>query len=389
MKLIKLSSLTFICLTFMLPQVKLYGQTHQKIEFPNVPGYQTLVTDLHQHTVFSDGSVWPDIRVKEALFDGIDVISLTEHLEYQPHQEDLPHKDRNRSYELAKEYAKNHELIVIHGAEITRNLPPGHSNALFIQDANKLIHDDYMDAFREAKNQGAFIFWNHPNWVGQNKQGITKLSPIHEELIKEGLLHGVEVTNENTFADQALTIANEHELTILGTSDIHELIDWLFDIPGGGHRPVTLVFAKERSELGVKDALFEGRTVAWYQNSLIGQEKYLTPLIESSLVVDTAYYQMYGNTKTQIAEVVIFNHSDATYLLNNQSDFSFYHATDVVQLNPQTSTTLSVKTVQQLSAFELNFEVLNAIYAKKKHPKIKLKINMDTNLNKLQKNYRR
>ena len=389
MKLIKLSSLTFICLTFMLPQAKLYGQTHQKIEFPNVPGYQTLVTDLHQHTVFSDGSVWPDIRVKEALFDGIDVISLTEHLEYQPHQEDLPHKDRNRSYELAKEYAKNHELIVIHGAEITRNLPPGHSNALFIQDANKLIHDDYMDAFREAKNQGAFIFWNHPNWVGQNKQGITKLSPIHEELIKEGLLHGVEVTNENTFADQALTIANEHELTILGTSDIHELIDWLFDIPGGGHRPVTLVFAKERSELGVKDALFEGRTVAWYQNSLIGQEKYLTPLIESSLVVDTAYYQMYGNTKTQIAEVVIFNHSDATYLLNNQSDFSFYHATDIVQLNPQTSTTLSVKTVQQLSAFELNFEVLNAIYAKKKHPKIKLKINMDTNLNKLQKNYRR
>ncbi len=389
MKLIKLSSLTFICLTFMLPQAKLYGQTHQKIEFPNVPGYQTLVTDLHQHTVFSDGSVWPDIRVKEALFDGIDVISLTEHLEYQPHQEDLPHKDRNRSYELAKEYAKNHELIVIHGAEITRNLPPGHSNALFIQDANKLIHDDYMDAFREAKNQGAFIFWNHPNWVGQNKQGITKLSPIHEELIKEGLLHGVEVTNENTFADQALTIANEHELTILGTSDIHELIDWLFDIPGGGQRPVTLVFAKERSELGVKDALFEGRTVAWYQNSLIGQEKYLTPLIESSLVVDTAYYQMYGNTKTQIAEVVIFNHSDATYLLNNQSDFSFYHATDVVQLNPQTSTTLSVKTVQQLSAFELNFEVLNAIYAKKKHPKIKLKINMDTNLNKLQKNYRR
>jgi predicted metal-dependent phosphoesterase TrpH len=389
MKLIKLSSLTFICLTFMLPQAKLYGQTHQKIEFPNVPGYQTLVTDLHQHTVFSDGSVWPDIRVKEALFDGIDVISLTEHLEYQPHQEDLPHKDRNRSYELAKEYAKNHELIVIHGAEITRNLPPGHSNALFIQDANKLIHDDYMDAFREAKNQGAFIFWNHPNWVGQNKQGITKLSPIHEELIKEGLLHGVEVTNENTFADQALTIANEHELTILGTSDIHELIDWLFDIPGGGHRPVTLVFAKERSELGVKDALFEGRTVAWYQNSLIGQEKYLTPLIESSLVVDTAYYQMYGNTKTQIAEVVIFNHSDATYLLNNQSDFSFYHATDVVQLNPQTSTTLSVKTVQQLSAFELNFEVLNAIYAKKKHPKIKLKININTNLNKLQKNYRR
>jgi hypothetical protein len=376
MKLVTHSSLIFFCFSFIVPQVKLSAQTQRKIEFPDLPDYQTLISDLHQHTVFSDGSVWPDIRVKEALFDGVDVIALTEHLEYQPHQKDLPHKDRNRSYELAKEYAKNHDLIVIHGAEITRDLPPGHSNALFIQDANQMVHDDYMDAFREAKKQGAFIFWNHPNWVGQNTQGITELSPIHEALIKEGLLHGVEVTNENTFADQALTIANEHELTILGTSDIHELIDWLFDIPGGGHRPVTLVFAKERSELGVKEALFEGRTVAWYQNSLIGQEKYLIPLIESSLVVDTAYYQMYGNKETQIANVVIFNHSDATYLLNNESDFSFYHATDVIQLNPQTSTTLSVKTIKSLSSFELNFEVLNAIYAKKMHPKIRLEINI-------------
>ena len=376
MKLVTRSSLIFFCFSFIVPQVKLSAQTQRKIEFPDLPDYQTLISDLHQHTVFSDGSVWPDIRVKEALFDGVDVIALTEHLEYQPHQKDLPHKDRNRSYELAKDYAKNHDLIVIHGAEITRDLPPGHSNALFIQDANQLVHDDYIDAFREAKKQGAFIFWNHPNWVGQNTQGITELSPIHETLIKEGLLHGVEVTNENTFADQALTIANENELTILGTSDIHELIDWLFDIPGGGHRPVTLVFAKERSELGVKEALFEGRTVAWYQNSLIGQEKYLIPLIESSLVVDTAYYQMYGNKETQIANVVIFNHSDATYLLNNESDFSFYHATDVIQLNPQTSTTLSVKTIKSLSSFELNFEVLNAIYAKKMHPKIRLEINI-------------
>ena len=376
MNLITGSSLIFFCFSFIVPQVKLSAQTQRKIEFPDLPDYQTLISDLHQHTVFSDGSVWPDIRVKEALFDGVDVIALTEHLEYQPHKEDLPHKDRNRSYELAKEYAKNYDLIVIHGAEITRDLPPGHSNALFIKDANRLIHDDYIDAFREAKKQGAFIFWNHPNWIGQSTQGITELSSIHEALMKEGLLHGVEVTNENTFADQALTIANEHELTILGTSDIHELIDWLFDIPGGGHRPVTLVFVKERSEMGVKDALFDGRTVAWYKNSLIGQEKYLIPLIESSLVVDTAYYQMYGNKETQIANVVIFNHSDATYLLNNESDFSFYHATDIIQLNPQTSTTLSVKTIESLSSFELNFEVLNAIYAKKMHPKIRLDINI-------------
>ena len=358
----------------IVPQLKLSAQTQRKIEFPDIAGYYTLISDLHQHTVFSDGSVWPDIRVKEAIFDGLDVISLTEHLEYQPHNKDIPHPDRNRSYQLAKEFAKNEEIIVIHGAEITRDLPPGHCNALFINDANKLVQENYIDTFREAKKQGAFIFWNHPNWIGQNKQGITQLSPIHEALIKEGLLHGVEVTNENSFADRALTIANEKGLTILGNSDIHELIDWLFDIPGGGHRPVTLVFAKEHSEMGVKDALFDGRTVAWYQNSLIGQEKYLIPLIKSSLIVDTAYYQMHGNGKTQIANVVISNQSDATYLVNNESNFSFYNTTNIVQLNPQTITTLSIKTIDLLSSFDLKFEILNAIYAKNKHPKIRLEI---------------
>lgn len=355
-------------------QLKLTAQIKREIEFPDVAGYHTLISDLHQHTVFSDGSVWPDIRVKEAIFDGLDVISLTEHLEYQPHNKDIPHLNRNRSYQLAKEYAKNKDIIIIHGAEITRDLPPGHCNALFINDANKLVQKNYINTFREAKKQGAFIFWNHPNWIGQNKQGITQLSPIHEELIKEGLLHGIEVTNENSFADRALTIANEQGLTILGNSDIHGLIDWLFDIPGGGHRPVTLVFAKEHSEMGVKDALFDGRTVAWYQNNLIGQEKYLIPLIKSSLSVDTAYYQMYGNKKTQIADVVISNHSDATYLVNNESNFSFYNTTDIVQLNPHTITTLSIKTIEPLNSFELKFEILNAIYAKNKHPKIRLEI---------------
>ena len=121
-------------------------------------------------------------------------------MEYQPHQQDIPNKDRNRSYDLAKAYAEGTDLIVIRGAEITRNLHPGHSNALFIQDANKLIKENAIDAFREAKNQGAFIFWNHPNWIGQNRLGISQLSSLHQQLIDERLLNGIEVTNENTFA---------------------------------------------------------------------------------------------------------------------------------------------------------------------------------------------
>ena len=43
-------------------------------------------------------------------------------------------------------------------------------------------------------------------------------------LIQEGLLDGIEVVNEHTSAE-ALQIALDHDLTVLGTSDIHGLID--------------------------------------------------------------------------------------------------------------------------------------------------------------------
>ena len=103
----------------------------------------------------------------EALREDLDVISLTEHLEYQPHAEDIPHPDRNRSYALALAEAEEHDLIIVHGSEITRGAPVGHNNAVFIKDANALLDTDPKTPFKEAKNQGAFVFWNHPAWYAQ------------------------------------------------------------------------------------------------------------------------------------------------------------------------------------------------------------------------------
>ena len=42
------------------------ADVRHEIHFPNLPGYQTLKCDLHMHTVFSDGEVWPTVRVREA-----------------------------------------------------------------------------------------------------------------------------------------------------------------------------------------------------------------------------------------------------------------------------------------------------------------------------------
>lgn len=68
-------------------------------ESPNDVYYVS--SDLHIHTVFSDGVVWPTLRVDEAVRDSIDLISLTEHIEYQSHLNDIPHKNRNRSFQIA------------------------------------------------------------------------------------------------------------------------------------------------------------------------------------------------------------------------------------------------------------------------------------------------
>lgn len=350
-----------------------FAQSHshtfnREIKFPHVEGYLTLKTDLHIHTVFSDGSVWPDIRVQEAIKDGLDVISLTEHLEYQPHDQDIPHPNRNRSYELALELAQNSRLMIVHGSEITRSMPPGHSNAIFIKDANKMVQEEAMNAFNEAKRQGAFVFWNHPTWIGQEKDGISKMYDIHRQLIAENKLHGIEVVNEKSYSAEALQIALDNDLTIMGTSDVHGLIDWDFDLAHGGHRPITLVFAKERTETSLAEALRAGRTVVWYNNLLVGKEAHLGLLLNASIQLESFEYP----DDLQMATIKIKNNSDAKMILENLSDFSFYQHADVVELAPHSTSTIRIKTKTRLDSFEIRFKVLNAIMAPKTHPEFSL-----------------
>ncbi len=339
------------------------------MKFPNIAGYKTMKCDLHMHTVFSDGSVWPDIRVAEALLDGLDAISLTDHLEYQPHKADIPHPDRNRSYEIALAEAKNHKLLVIRGSEITRRMPPGHNNAIFISDANKLLINDSVEVFREAKRQGAFTFWNHPNWTSQRRDGVATLTDLHRLLIREKLLDGIEVVNDVTYSDEALKIALDHNLTIMGTSDIHKLVDHQFGVPQGGHRPITLVFTKDSTIDAIKEGLVNRRTVVFFNNLLIGRDEWLMPIIESSLRIKSITYP----ARADVATVEIENLSSAEFLLQNKSSYTLHEHADVVTIKPGETRKVLVKTVQRLTNVELKFEVLTAVNAPGKHPTITMR----------------
>jgi hypothetical protein len=364
-----------LALFFVLP-LSLHAQPHphshtaRAIQFPDVPGGHTLQMDLHTHTVFSDGSVWPDIRVQEALRDGLDAVAMTDHLEYQPHQDDIPHPDRNRAYEVAREEAAAHDLIVINGSEITRSMPPGHTNAVFLEDANPLLQDDPRAVFREANRQGAFVFWNHPMWTPQRPSGRPALTEMHRTLIEQDLLHGIEVVNKHKYSAGALRIALEHDLTIVGTSDVHGLIDWDYEVHAGGHRPVTLVFAEERSKAGLKAALEDGRTAVWHRNTLIGRASHVLPLLKASLSVVDAQYR----PNTSVVDVRIANRSDARFLLDNQTEVPFHTRSDVVPLAPQDTTRLLVKPGARQEALTLRFEVLNAVTAPATHPTITFEV---------------
>src|SRR5665811_318493 len=110
------------------------------VNLPDIPGYVTLKCDFHMHTVFSDGDVWPAVRVDEALRDGLDAIAITDHIEYTPKKDFIP-VDLNAGWEITEGYAKEGNLILVHGTEITRKMPPGHFNALFIKDASLIAKD--------------------------------------------------------------------------------------------------------------------------------------------------------------------------------------------------------------------------------------------------------
>lgn len=352
----------------------LSAQSHSHLSnkaftYPNIEGYVTLKADLHIHTVFSDGNVWPTIRVQEALRENLDAISLTEHLEYQPHHEDIPHPDRNRAYHLALAEAKDHDLLIVPGSEITRSEPVGHNNAIFISDANKLMATAPEIPFEEAKKQKAFVFWNHPAWHAQSPTGNPILSDFQKERIKNEELHGIEVINSVDYAEESLALALEYNLTIMGTSDIHGLIDWDYT-EKGNHRPITLIFAKEKSLESMKDALFEGRTVAVYNDLLVGKPEYLIPLIKESIVVESADYL----SNTNVLKVALKNISSSDLLFENQMEFNFYDSSPVFEIEAGGTKTVHIKTLEKLNAVQLKLKALGAFTAPKQHAIVEWKV---------------
>ncbi len=281
------------------------------INIPDVPGYVTLKCDFHIHTVFSDGYVWPTVRAEEAWREGLDAIAITDHIEYQPHKTDV-NTNHNRSFEIARGKGNDLDLLVIKGSEITHQMPPGHLNAIFLTNSTAVATSDWREQLRIAHEQGAFIFWNHPGWDAQLKSNNVVWYDEHTWLRERGFLQGIEVVNERNYYPEAHRWAIEKKLTMLSNSDIHAPLNMDFNVHENDHRPLTLVFATERSQSAIKEALFARRTVVYSGDKLIGEVQFLKPIFERSVKFVKPAIKMTSKDRYYLQ---IANASDITYEL--------------------------------------------------------------------------
>jgi hypothetical protein len=328
------------------------------------------------HTVFSDGQVWPTVRVEEAWREGLDAFAITDHLEYKPHGKDV-RPDNNRAYEIARPVADEKGLVLIKGAEITKDIPPGHFNAIFLKDAKPLDTNDWKVALKNAQAQGAFVTWNHPGWTGQQPDGVPRWYPEHNEILEKGWMQGIEVVNENEYYPLVFKWAQEKNLTVMGNSDIHEPTSMFFDFSKGEHRPMTLVFAKENSEDAIKEALLAHRTAVYYKNSVIGDEKYLRPIFDKSVQVPDGEMTIKGKGR---AFIRIRNNSELDLELVANGSPGHVVAPNWIMLYRDSTVLLTIegkdKTFSGTEKIRIPYKVKNLVVAPDEGLRVELEINV-------------
>ena len=286
------------------------------IVIPKVGAYNVYKADLHIHTIYSDGDVTPAMRVDEAWSNGLDIIAITDHMEYRRIEremyrymkdyirEDLRGEEKaintnvlnndpdsrgllvdfNISYETAKKRADEFGLMVIRGVEITRG-KLGDYNALFTKDNNTIYDPNLETTIRNARKQGAFIIHNHPHEY--DKTTKSTMPATREDLYAKGLIDGIEMANSFRAYDRLFNFCMEGGYTPFSNTDVHNLISVRY--PGVGKdyfRNMTLILAKNCDEKSIHDALKAGRTIAYHANILIGNEELLSEFFRSCVSVE-------------------------------------------------------------------------------------------------------
>lgn len=349
-----------------------------KIVIPDTKDYLVLTGDMHMHTIFSDANVWPDTRVEECYVEGVEVLCITDHMEARHKRmvnQGLFNCDRNKSYEIAAKRGKELGVTVIHGGEVTRRMPPGHFNVLFIDDVEPIaeVDDSYTDhikggmaALGEAKKQGSFNVWNHPHWAAQSPEGA-KWQDGHTKIFEAGLMDAIEVYNScDGFSMEAFQWCIDKNLALICGTDAHKPMFMHLNGNAGELRPVTLIFAKENSVEGVKEALNARRTAIFADGRVYGSPELLKMLVDACLEVVSVTQS--GNT----TRVTLKNNSSIPMILTKgeggeQAAYTSFNIIDPFETHTYGCTGLEYKTPVAVDEFVLSFDFENFYTAPGQH----------------------
>ena len=149
----------------------------------------------------------------------------------------------------------------------------------------------------------------------------------------------------------------DKNLTMIGTSDIHQPIQTDYDFSKDEHRTMTFVFAKERSLKGIREALDNRRTAAYYRELVIGREDLLRPFFEKCVEIEEISRNEKGVTLS------ITNTTDLVLKLKKTAhDTSLVYFRDMT-LKPHTRYSVRIGFDNSIKGGDMNFEVTNFIVA--------------------------
>ena len=342
----------------------------REIIIPQVNGYNVYKADLHTHTIYSDGSVTPEYRVKEAWLDGLDVMACTEHIEYRrwegimlqflkghvgPDAKASNNKDPKVDFNLANKIsireAAGYGLTLIPGAEVTRNAPTvGHYNALFVKDVNTIWDADPVQAIRNARKQGAVIMHNHPGW----SRTTASMNEVEKKAYEEKLIDGVEIMNGSEFYPSIVSRASELGLFVAANTDIHSTTAQDYASQNLS-RDMTLILAKDKSLESLKEALLARRTLAYAYEQLAGEEQLMKDFFIACVKFETISVDGKGKRK-----MMMTNLSSIPFKLQ-------FGNGGPIDLRPFSSYTVSTNAEGKIS-----FKVLNMWAPGEQHPTLNL-----------------
>jgi len=160
---------------------------------------------------------------------------------------------------------------------------------------------------------------------------------------------------------------------LIGNSDVHSPIAFAYDSKLGQHRPLTLVFAKDRTTEAIREALDNGMTAVYFKDKIFGHDKELKELFAEIVEVQNPKVTIGSGGKTYIN---LHNHSDIDLVLNSINSSGIFKGPQTIKLPAHLTVRIAISTEEADKVFktvQLNYKVENFLTGPEQQLQVQIK----------------